>query len=253
MDNKEIDFNNLDALSLEDLFGDKLAEEDSVFEENVEVLVNEDLDETVTELEPKQKRGKNENRPWQKSALLYLHDLVFLLAAVVIVFLLLFRVVVVSGTSMNNTLLDGDYLLLVGDLFYRNPEQGDVIVASKDSFDNGAPIVKRVIATERQWVDIDFRTGSVYVGDTRDNMRIMDEPYTLTPTTLYEGIDFPLQVEDGCIFVMGDNRNDSKDSRNPQIGQIDCREILGKVVYLFVPGTNKGEVQRDFSRIGVVS
>lgn len=251
MDNKEIDLNNLDKLSLQELFGDNLVEEP--FLDNDITLSNVKQLQTDSALEPEQKNELKEKQPWQKSALLYLHDLVFLLTSVVVVFLLLFRVVVVSGTSMNNTLLDGDYLLLVGNLFYRQPQQGDVIVASKDSFDNGAPIVKRVIATEGQWVDIDFRSGVVYVGDTRDQMHQLEESYTLTPTNLYEGVDFPLQVEEGCIFVMGDNRNDSKDSRNPQIGQIDCREILGKVIFLFVPGTNVGSSQRDFSRIGVVS
>ncbi len=198
----------------------------------------------------KKKQGKV---TWQKSLLMYLHDLVFLLAIVVVVFLLLFRVVVVSGTSMNNTLFDGDYLLLVGDALYREPKHGDVIVASKESFENGAPIVKRVIAKEGQWVDIDFTAGVVYVGDQRDNMLPLDEPYTLTPTNIQEGVVFPLQVQPGCIFVMGDNRNDSKDSRNPEIGMIDCREVLGKVVFLFFPGTNGGEYVRDFSRIGGVS
>lgn len=190
---------------------------------------------------------------WQVSVLMYLHDLIYLLAAIVVIFVLLFRVVVVSGTSMNDTLMDGDYLLLVGNLFYREPQYGDIIVASKDSFDNGSPIVKRVIATQGQWVDIDFDAGIVYVGDTKENMQPLSEPYTKTLTTLKEGIVFPLQVSDGCLFVLGDNRNGSKDSRNPEIGLIDEREVLGKVLFLFLPGTNKGTVAMDFGRIGVVS
>ena len=181
------------------------------------------------------------------TVLTYLHDLAYLLAGLVLVFLLLFRVVVVSGTSMNNTLLDGDYLLLLSSTFYQNPEYGDVIVASKESFDNGAPIVKRVIATEGQMVDIDFETGIVYVND-----QPLEEEYTLTPTTTPEGISFPLIVEEGCLFVMGDNRDGSKDSRHPDIGQIDKREVLGKVFFLFFPGTNYNEFERDYGRIGVV-
>ena len=198
-------------------------------------------------------KKKEERTPWQKSLLMYLHDLVILLSVVVIVFLLLFRVVVVSGTSMNTTLLDGDYLLLAGRIFYSEPKQGDVIVASKQSFDNGAPIVKRVVATEGQWVDIDFNKGIVYVGDSRDHLIPLDEPYVLTPTNVQEGITFPLQVQDNCVFVMGDNRNDSKDSRNPEIGQIKHQEVLGKVIFLFFPGNNGGKFERDFARIGVVS
>ena len=184
---------------------------------------------------------------WQKTILMYLHDLVFLLAGIILVFLLLFRVVVVSGTSMNDTLLDGDYLLLLSSTFYHNPQHGDIIVASKDSYDNGSPIVKRVIATEGQIVDIDFDEGIVYV----DN-KALDEPYTLTPTTNPEGIDFPLTVEEGCLFVLGDNRNGSKDSRHPEIGLVNKREVLGKVFFLFLPGTNYGEFPQDFSRIGVI-
>jgi signal peptidase I len=63
---------------------------------------------------------------------------------------------------------------------------------------------------------------------------------------------FPLYVEEGCLFVMGDNRNGSKDSRDPEIGLVDKREVLGKVIFLFLPGTNKGEYPQDFGRIGVI-
>ena len=188
----------------------------------------------------------------QVSILLYLRDLVRLLAVIVIVFLLLFRIVGVSGTSMHDTLLNGDYLLLLSDVVYRNPKQGDIIVASKATFDGGNPIVKRVIATEGQWVNIDFTNGIVYVGDSLDNLVALDEPYTKTLTTRKEGVEFPLQVTDGHIFVLGDNRNNSKDSRDPEIGIIDVREIIGKVIFLFLPGTNYGSEKFDVGRIGVV-
>ena len=100
-------------------------------------------------------KKSEEKVPWQKSLLLYLHDLVILLAVVVIVFLLLFRVVVVSGTSMNTTLLDGDYVLVQSNFTYKNVQTGDVVVMLVRSYDD-QPIVKRVIATEGQVVDIDF-------------------------------------------------------------------------------------------------
>ena len=202
---------------------------------------------------------EKEKPNWQKTVLLYMHDFVYLLAAAIVVLLLCFRVVVVSGTSMNTTLLDGDYLLLLSNTFYHNPQYGDIIVAAKDSFKDGEPIVKRVIATEGQWVDIDFEKGVVYVSD--DGMttwRQLDEPYTHTPTNVQEGVQFPLYVEEGCLFVMGDNRNGSRDSRSPDIGLVDKREVLGKVIFLFLPGTNGTDVygepneERDFGRIGVV-
>ena len=180
----------------------------------------------------------------------YLHDLVFLIAGVMLVFSLLFRVVVVSGPSMNNTLVDGDWLLLLGNSLYGEPQHGDIIVASKEAYDNGTPIIKRVIATAGQTVDIDFRAGVVYVDG-----KALVEPYTLTPTNVDEGMTFPLVVEDGCIFVMGDNRNLSKDSRSLEIGLIDHREVLGRAIFLFFPGDpdGTGPEQRNLKRIGVVS
>ena len=187
------------------------------------------------------KKGMNGN------ILDYLHDLIYILAAVVLVRLLFFRVVVVNGSSMYNTLIDGDYLLLISNTFYHQPQQGDIIVASKDTFDDGKPIVKRVIATEGQFVDIDFSTGTVYVDGTA-----LEEEYTYSKATLNEGVSFPLRVEKGHVFVLGDNRGRSRDSRSPDIGQIDHREILGKAIFLFMPGTNGGNDPFDFSRIGVL-
>ena len=184
----------------------------------------------------------------QSAVLMYLHDFVTWLVVILLVFLLLFRVVVVSGPSMKNTLLHGDYLLLINNVFYKEPVQGDIVVVSKNAYHSGEPIIKRVIATEGQWVDIDFETGIVYV-----NGNPLEESYTKTPTNLYEGVNFPLMVEDGCVFVMGDNRNESKDSRSPEIGLIDRREILGKAILLVFPGNDGGEQDREFSRIGGIS
>ena len=184
----------------------------------------------------------------QKGILSYLHDLVFGLAAVLLIFMLFLRVVIVSGPSMLPTLHDGDSLILLSNVFYKNPQYGDIIVASKDSFKNGEPIIKRVIATEGQTVDIDFDAGIVYVDD-----QPLDEPYLNTPTNLKEGTEFPLTVSEGCVFVMGDNRNDSLDSRSTEIGEIDCREILGRALFLALPGQDPYTHKRDFSRIGVLS
>ena len=184
----------------------------------------------------------------QSSVLLYLHDLVFLLAGFLLILLLLFRIVIVDGPSMRNTLIDGDYLLLLSNTFYRQPQYGDIVVASKDDFKDGEPIIKRVIATEGQTVDIDFEAGIVYV----DGVALVED-YTRTPTNLAEGMVFPLTVGEGCLFVMGDNRNESKDSRNPEIGLIDTREILGKAIVLLFPGTDGGKIEPQYNRIGVLS
>ena len=184
---------------------------------------------------------------WKKSVVLYIHDLIHLLAWIMIVFLLVFRVIVVSGSSMYDTLIHGDYLLLLSNVFYQEPEQGDIVVISKESFDNGKPIVKRVIATEGQIVDIDFANGIVYV----DGLPL-EEPYIYSPTTVDEGMQFPLIVEEGCLFVLGDNRGVSLDSRNPDIGQVDTREVLGRAIFLMFPGDNYGREARNYDRIGVI-
>ena len=177
----------------------------------------------------------------------YAHDMAYILAAVLLLFTFLVRIVVVSGDSMFDTLVDGDYLLLVNNPICGELEQGDIVVASMDRFRNGEAIVKRVIATGGQTVDIDFEAGIVYVdGDA------LEEPYAFTHTNISEGMSFPLVVEDGCLFLMGDNRNESMDSRDPSIGLVDEREILGKAVFLLLPGegTWKRPVERDFTRIG---
>lgn len=190
----------------------------------------------------------DEKRSYEQNFILYLHDLMYLLVVLMIVLLLVFRVVIVSGTSMYATLYDGDYLLLLSNTFYQNPEHGDIVVISKKSFDNGAPIVKRVIATEGQTVDIDFDEGIVYVDG-----KALNEPYVNTLTTTSGGVTFPLTVSEGCVFALGDNRGISRDSRYPEIGLIDEREILGKAILLIIPGTNYGEFTRDFERIGGLS
>ena len=192
-------------------------------------------------------KEKTEDGDWKKSLIMYLHDLIYMLMAMLLVFLLFFRVIVVSGDSMYSTLLDGDYLLLLGNLFYQEPEHGDIVVISKQSFDNGKPIVKRVIATEGQTVDI--QDGTVYVDGVA-----LSEDYINSPTFPYAGggTSFPLTVEKDCIFALGDNRGVSRDSRDPVIGQVDRREVLGKAIFLMIPGTSHGDLPRDPDRIGVI-
>ncbi len=218
--------------------------------EDQEYSLEKILKDVQEEAKPKPvRRTAKKEKPDSATAtiLQYAYDLVRLLAVIVLVSMLLFRVVVVSGPSMYDTLLDGDYLLVLSNLFYREAKAGDIVIISKAVFDNGEPIVKRVIATEGQKVDIDFGAGVVYVDD-----QPLDEPYTHTPTNLQEGVTFPLIVDEGCIFVLGDNRNVSKDSRSLEIGLIDNREVLGKVLLLFLPGTHENTENRDFGRIGVI-
>ena len=251
----------LDVLTMEDKECKEQSVEEALYTD-IDALLDEWMQESPTSLEehveaePEQvmepKTVRRNKESWQGTVLMYLHDLVYLLAGLILVFLLLFRVVVVSGTSMNGTLMDGDYLLLLSSAFYKEPQQGDIVVASKFSFQDGEPIVKRVIATEGQWVRIDKETNLVYVGDTKDTMQPLDEPYILGITFPRDMGDEPTVVPEGCIFVLGDNRGVSLDSRSAEIGFIDKREVLGKVFFLFLPGTNHGQVTQDYGRIGVV-
>ena len=203
------------------------------------------------EQEKRPRKAKPEEQlTWQQTILVYLHDMVSLLTVLMVLFVLLFRIVVVSGSSMYDTLWSGDDLLVLSRAVCGELEYGDIIVASKDSFNDGEPIIKRVIATEGQVVDIDFEQGVVYVDGVA-----LEEDYTYTPTNISEGVAFPLTVAEGCIFAMGDNRNRSRDSRYPDIGMIDRREILGKAVFLLIPGNGDegNRAPRDFSRIGVLN
>lgn len=176
---------------------------------------------------------------WQQNVALYLHDMICMLVAVMAVLMLFLRIIVVDGPSMERTLLNGDYMLLVSNMFYKEPKHGDVVVVSKQAYDNGKPIVKRVIATEGQTVDIDFNEGVVYVDGVAQ-----DEPYTKTLTTLKEGTVFPLVVEEGKVFVMGDNRNNSKDSRNPMVGALERKMIKGHVRCVVFP-LNKARIMEN--------
>lgn len=177
----------------------------------------------------------------------FVRDYIYIFAGFMLAFALLFRTVVVDGPSMNQTLANGDRLLLVSRVLYHTPKLGDVVVVSKDDFRNGECIVKRIIATEGQKVEIDVDEGTVRVDG-----ELLQESYAWFNGANPYLEDISVTVGEGCVFVMGDNRNNSLDSRSPTIGQIDCREILGKVVFLLFPGTDDRTAKADYSRIGVV-
>ena len=157
------------------------------------------------------------------------------LVACILIFVFVGRTVGVIGPSMERTLMEGDRLV-ISRLFY-TPRQGDIVVLRKDSFKN-EPIIKRIIALEGQTIDIDFDEGVVYVDGAA-----LEEPYTNTPTTLREDfVSGQVTVPEGCVFVMGDNRNRSTDSRTASIGCVDTRYILGKVVFRIMPLSKAGAV-----------
>lgn len=152
-----------------------------------------------------------------------------ILAALVIIFVIftfLFRAVSVVGSSMEPTLSDGNWLLVSSQGEY---ERGDIIIITQPN-DRNEPLVKRIVALGGETIDIDFRTHEVRV-----NGELLDEPYIFEPTALSYDVTFPYHVPEGCVFAMGDNRNDSLDSRSSRIGPIDERYILGKAFVRILP------------------
>ena len=142
--------------------------------------------------------------------------------AVFIIFALVFRVVGVEGDSMNPTLESGDWLAVSSIL--TEFEAGDIVVVTQP-WERNVPIIKRVIAIGGDTVYIDFETNEVFV-----NGVLLEENYIAEPTFVSYDVEFPVTVEEGKVFVMGDNRNVSLDSRSSKIGMIDERYILGKTL-----------------------
>ena len=176
--------------------------------------------------------GSQPQQPKGYEAYLSLYDLVRLLAVITLVFVFFFRLVGVSGSSMYPTLHDKD-IMLAYRLGY-TPAQGDVVVIRKESFMEEA-IVKRVIATEGQEVEINYDTNTVYVDGVA-----MDEPYINQEDADVmeekQGMVYKeFTVPEGCIFVMGDNRNGSTDSRFGSLGMVDTDYVLGRAVCVVFP------------------
>ena len=197
-----------------------------------------DPDETVKKIENRKKRTA------LQAVYDYLEVFCYALATMMVLFLFVFRLVTVDGDSMRATLTNGDKLI-ISNLFY-TPETGDIVVINPENHgDADEPIIKRVIATEGQKVRIDYENWTVYVDGKK-----LDEPYIVEMMNIEKqrwGSDTPMDgtnvpkykneftVGANKVFVMGDNRNNSKDSRSREYGEMGVNRILGKVIFRLTP------------------
>lgn len=206
----------------------------------------------------KEKTKKEESQGFAASVWTLVHDLVYILAAITLIFTFAVRLVGVSGSSMYPTLIGaesgtgnrGDYLALCSNVLKNTYEKGDIVVACIPTFEGGKPIVKRVIATEGQTVDlqqVEPGLWKVFVDDAP-----LEESYIREPmSNAYATTVFPAVVPEGCYFCMGDNRNNSSDSRRAEIGMIDGRYIVGKAILNVLPGSDAWDGNKTtWSRIG---
>ena len=168
----------------------------------------------------------------------WLEAIAFALAIVVILFTFVFRVVSVSGPSMQPTLYTKDRIVL-NSIFF-TPQNGDIVVITQPNSHDNEPLIKRVIAVEGQTIAIDAENDTVTVDGV-----VLNENYILEQDIKRAGesYDYPLTIPKGKVFVMGDNRNDSFDSRDPGLGMVEEKYIMGKAIFRIYP----------FERVGGVS
>ena len=172
----------------------------------------------------------------------YLELIVTCACVIMLIFALGIRICVVDGDSMNKTLEQGD-VLITNELFYE-PSRGDIVVFHLNNEYYNEPLIKRVIATEGEWIDIK-RSGNglvvkIYAADDTD----FSDPFVYEDEHAYYSLlntgwtglyDYPIQVPEGCVFVMGDNRWNSSDSRSDKVGFVDKRIIFGHVLCRVTP------------------
>ena len=165
----------------------------------------------------------------------WMSGIVAVLFVIFLVVMLFFRPVTVSGPSMEPTLHNGDRLFVYS--FMYEPENGDVIVArSPDGAD--MPVIKRVIAKEGQVVEVDYENGTVTVDGV-----VLEENYISGMSKVPQNeIEYPYTVPEDRIFVMGDYRDESRDSRHKTFGCIDENTVAGKAVFRFYPFSSMTEV-----------
>ena len=171
----------------------------------------------------------------------WVQSLVGSVLVVVAIFTFVIRMMGVDGHSMLNTLQHGDRLLVVNSMLYHDYKYGDIVILRKNGVFDDDPIVKRVIAVGGQTVEIDYDTGTVYVdGQPLEEDYIM-EPMVRPESPYLQGTYW--EVPEGSVFVMGDNRNNSSDSRDSRLGPVDTRYVLGRAICTVLPFQHIGLVE----------
>ncbi|MDR0293695.1 MAG: signal peptidase I [Oscillospiraceae bacterium] len=207
------------------------------------------MDENTGRAEQPETGGEPEKKKFDPARELFdwAQSLVLAFVAIVLIFTYAAGVFKVDQSSMTNTLQDGD-MVMISRLPY-TPKRGDIILFTKYGWQGSvneetgqySPLVKRVIGLSGDMIDFDGASGTLFI-----NGEPQDEPYIRAPmdrwTSSQTPISLPVKVEDGCVFVMGDNRNGSLDSRSADIGFVDRRSILGRVVLRMTPLNRFGPV-----------
>lgn len=197
---------------------------------------------------------ENKNLPQQQetaskkrlsNVLEYAESLALVFVVMLLIFTFIARPATVDGESMLPTLQNAERLVI--SKFMYEPKQGDIVVLCGEADrEDGRNLIKRIIATEGQTVNIDFEEGQVYVDD-----KPLSESYILEPTYLDEGTEFPLVVPEGEVFVMGDNRNNSRDSRSESVGTVKEDYIVGRALFRFFPFDRFGKISNT-GRLNIV-
>jgi len=194
---------------------------------------------------PDPEENKKES-PLEGFLLCWAQALIAAVATVVLLFTFGVRMIGVSGPSMQDTLYTGDQLLILNAMFC-DFKPGDVVVINDYNAQLDDTLVKRIIAVGGQTVDIDFTNGIVYVDG-----EALDEPYIKEPTYTNEGTEFPVTLAEDEVFVMGDNRNHSTDSRDTRLGPVKLGYLQGKALLLVMPGKTPDTNKTDWSRLGLL-
>ena len=204
------------------------------------------LDTPENAASPEQGEAKKEPETLEGMLYCWAQALITAVVGVVLLFTFAFSLIGVSGPSMQDTLYTGDRLLVLNAAFC-DFQPGDVVVINNYNADLSDTLIKRIIAVGGQTIDIDLASSTVYVDG-----QPLDEPYVKGFTDTIEGTRFPLTLAEDEVFVMGDHRDHSTDSRSARLGPVKEGYLQGKAVLLLLPGTNPDLGAREWDRIGLV-